>query len=311
MSDTNRPLPLGDLLSLADPGLSPERRAELTGRLAASTDERARLIGLLSLKNGLKKAAPPLPIPFELTDACVPTEEMGDFLGGRMPTAEREVYSRHVADCDPCFERAAFFTASSAAMTGGVMAMEKTPARFRAALVPDYADAPVASPLARRIGPSPVARMGRWLASPLPAYALAATLLIALVAGPKTPGLTEYQGESSFSLYELDPQGGASFGFSDTGRLVGESVADLSARRADNGDVTLGWRPVEGADRYLVTVTRLTPKGPVDLLELPATEPTVTIPAASLAPGELYRYRIAGTAGERLFAATGQFGVPR
>ncbi len=307
MSDDKRPIPLSDLLALTDPGLSPERRAALTARLSNDTD-RARLVGLVSLKNALKKSAPALPTPFELTDACIPTDEMGDFLGGRMPETERRRYATHVAECDPCFERAAFFTTSSAAMTGGMMTMEKTPAHFKAAILPNGSSSvdnviPLMASQPSRKG------IGRWLASPVTAYALAATLLVALVTGGNGPNVTPYESDAGFSLYETDPTGGPSFGFADTGRLVGEQEAGLTVTGDGDGGVTLSWAPVEGADRYLIAVSRLTPKGPRDLLEMSATEPSVAIPADKLAAGELYRYRIAGTTGDRLFVATGQFGL--
>lgn len=310
MSDTERNLPLADLLSLADPSLSKERRAELTQRLSASADARDRLIGLMSLKNGLKKTAPANVAPYDLTDACIPTEEMGDFLGGRMPETERIAYSAHVAECDPCFERAAFFTASTTAMTAGMMTMEKTPAHFKAALLPG-ATVAEPTPFPLRKGPAPKPAVVRWLSSPITAYAMAATLLIALVTGNGGSKVIPYESDASFSLYETTPAGGPSFGFSDTGRLVGNVDAGLTVESDGAGGVSLHWAPVEGADRYMVTLTRLTAKGPKDVLELTATEPMVTIGAASLAQGELYRYRIAGTSGDRLFVAAGQFGIPQ
>jgi hypothetical protein len=317
MSDekTNRPT-LADLLAYADPAMPKEKRRSLADALAASPLDRERLIGLMAVKRGLSEALPPDRTSLPLTPDCLPMEEMGDFLGGRMPEAELTAYRNHLVDCDPCFERVAFASREAVKMAEGMLAMVKTPFHFKNAVLPSpdvapAAAAPVAAaPANDADGFSPVDWLNGVFSSWLPAYAFAAALLLAFLwpVAERTPTVTSYGGDVAFSIYEKPAVSGPSFGFSDTGVKTGETPADLTVEAADDGSVLLRWTAVADAAAYGVTLSEVTPAGLRQVYETRTERPEALLPADRLTPGNVYRYRVAGSVGERLFVAAGQFG---
>ena len=128
---------LNELLAYADPSLSESGRRKIAAHVSSCEACRKKFISLQTLKNSVTQI-PELLVRFDLTPSCIPTEEMGDFLGKRLPDELRNTYSAHIATCEMCFERAAYMSRETVKMTEGVLLMTPTPAKYKNAVLPEH-----------------------------------------------------------------------------------------------------------------------------------------------------------------------------
>lgn len=301
-------LSLAEVIAFSGDAADDDRRKEISAHL--STCEKCR--GLFTATQTLRSAGetvvsqiPPTAYSSdEIPSACIPTETMGDYLGGRLPEDERSRYSAHVKECGHCFDRAAHLTASGARMARGVLEMETTPQHFMDAVAPRVVKrVPAFSHVADVLR--------RAIFSPVPAYAFAAVLLIFMLTG-RTGGpsgaVIPLESDKAYFIYEKPEAGGPAFGFSDAGRKVGETGAELIVRQAGGEKVEFRWNPVKGADDYNLMVMELTTRGPKEIFDTKTTDTSATVDANILSKGKAYRWRVT-TMGEngRVYLAVGQF----
>ncbi|VAX16621.1 hypothetical protein MNBD_NITROSPINAE03-1959 [hydrothermal vent metagenome] len=296
-------LKLADLIVFSGEPVEGDERKKIEGHLNACALCRSRLISFNTYRAALA-GIPENLAPFELTDSCIPTQLMGDFLGGRLPESEYRQYSNHVDDCDYCFERAAFFTHSSVKMAKGALYTQSTPEKFIRAVVPEKIkiQAPAKRSLAEKIR--------RFFTSPAPAYGLAVCLIFFMVfwnrGGPR--GIIDLDSGKSFVIYEKPMQSGPSFGFSDAGRKIGEVDAGLNVVKTTDGRALFTWKPVEGADEYHFSLSQIQPDGSGEVYDLDTTAPLVTLDISTMKTGKAYRWSVRGeTSADKVFSATGLF----
>jgi len=298
-------LSIADLLKYGDAGQDEKARLELRGHLESCHKCRERFISLQTFRSSLYEVSPKILSEAELVADCVPTELMGDFIGARLASNEQSGFSTHVAGCDLCFERAAYFMNSSIRMTEGVLTMSPTPARYREAV------APAKMSVAAKKSVSIWDMFIRWAASPVPAYAFAAVLLMFLVFGqqPTSGRIVALDADSSFAMYEQPEQLGPSFGFSDAGRKVGESPANLSVNvSGSDGGLNFTWKAVAGANEYGFTLVEVNAKGVREVLDTKTAKPEMAVDKGKFTPGHVYRWKVSGvTPDNKVFAAVGQF----
>jgi len=296
---------LSELVAYTDPGMEDDARARVRAHLGFCDRCMDRLISLQTFGTAVRTKSESISKPFELTEECVPTELMGDFLGDRLPPVERDDYSAHVSDCDICFERAAYFTHSSAKMAEGVLHMEKTPQRYIKAVDKAFEET--------KPGPRKITTLGllqSYLSRPVTAYALAASVLffIAYTNVYKRAGIVSLDSNHVFTVYEAPRQSGPSFGFSDAGRKLGEIDAGLYVKQTGGGQVVFGWKHVKGAGEYRFSLVELRPTTPLEIHSVKTSYPGVTIGKSFLQVGKAYRWRVTGEKGpDKIFIATGQF----
>ena len=300
-------LGLPDILAFGDPALKKEKRDEIGRHMETCGKCRTLYVSLWTFRTALR-SLPDRVEPLELTDACVPWDLMGDFLGGRLPEPESAAYSGHVAECDACFERAAFFTRSSVRMTEGTLKAGRTPERFKEAVVGRKITRDE-----RKTGAASVREtIRRWIHSPIPAYAFAASVVLFLLFGPAGGGfkVVDIGSEASFSIYEKPRQAGPSFGFSDSGRKMGEIEAGFGVTEASGGRLRFSWKPVNGADEYAFRLAEITPGGLKEIFSTTVRAPEVLAPPGAAAHGKAYKWTVAGaTASGRVFTGSGQFAI--
>ncbi len=303
-------LDISELLAYADPALKDEAREKAKAHIETCGSCRARFISLQTLRASLN-TAPENIVAHKLTDNCVPEELMGDFLGNRLPEAERAIFSEHTKECDICFERAAYFTWSSANMAAGVLdIIGQTPERYKAAVL-NRSPEPQTTADPK---PSIWETFGRWISSPAPAYAFAASLLIFMLfwTPNSSDQIIDIGSNGVFSLYEQPKQSGPSFGFSDSGRKLGESDAGLSVEKTNDGRIRFSWSKVEGAEGYNFHLAEITPAGAKDIFDTKTTETFIVAPRDLTSPGKAYRWKVSGeTESNTIFTAQGQFAFSR
>lgn len=303
-------LSIADAVAFAGKGLDDDRIKEISAHLAVC----GKCRGLFTAMQTLRSAGAALVsgttadamASDEITDACVPTETMGDYLGGRLPERERNAYSAHVAECGQCFDRAAHFTVSSARMARGLLEMEPTPHRFRDAVAPRNARIPSVFVAVRDV-------LRRVVSSPIPAYAFAAVVLFVMmtgrVGGP-VGAVIPLDSDKSYSIYEKPETSGPTFGFSDAGRKVGETGAGLTVERVNDGRVEFRWNTVKDAADYSLMIMEITPRGPKEVFDTKTPDTYVKVDSTLFTKGKAYRWRVT-TTGEngRVFVAVGQFAL--
>jgi len=309
VSNTSKHMSMLELLMFQDPALPQKDREPLSAHINICAPCREKIISLLTLRSALT-LAPEDVKPLELTARCVPTEVMGDFLGGRLPDLDWRAYSAHTEECDICFERAGYFSHSSVKMAEGVLRMEPTPMRFLQAVAPDMARrAPAAVALPPRESMS--ATIIHWVTSPIPAYAFAATLLLFLAFGGKGPQALDLGSHQSFTIYEPPTSPGPSFGFSDAGRKVGQANAGLTVK-ARRGVVDFSWDSVEGASEYRIVINEMDPSGSREILNIKTVQPGASVDLDNFGQGRAYRWSVNGVQQDRnMFSATGQFAISK
>jgi len=298
-------LELADLIVFSGEPVDGDKRKRIEGHLNACALCRSRLISFNTYRAALANI-PENMAPFELTDSCVPAHLMGDFLGGRLPELEYRQYSNHLDDCDYCFERAAFFTHSSAKMAEGALYTQSTPEKFIRAVVPQKME--IKAP-ARR---SPAEKIRRFFTSPAPAYAFTACLLLLMMFWHKDGpgGVINLDSGRSFIIYEKPMQSGPSFGFSDAGRKIGETDAGLNVAKTTGGRVRFTWKPVEGAEEYHFSLSEAQPNGFGEIYELDTAAPLVMLDVSTIKTGKAYRWSVRGETGvDKVFSATGLFAI--
>ncbi|MDH4184467.1 MAG: hypothetical protein OEV92_09615 [Nitrospinota bacterium] len=299
---------LAELLMFQDAALPPKQREPLADHMRVCAQCRDKIISLLTLKNSLA-VAPEDVKPIELSAECVPMELMGDYLGGRLAAGEWERYSTHTQQCDICFERAAYYSHSSVKMTDGVLRMEPTPLRFLQAVAPGITIKTNEERIT--VKESAVGRIWRWVTSPIPAYAFAATLFLFLAFGGRGPLVVDLGSHQAFSIYEPSKSPGPSFGFSDAGRKVGEAGAGLAVNLSGDA-VNFSWNGVEGAEEYRLVISELDPSGPREVVTIKTGQPGAHVDLGQLSPGKAYRWNVHGVRMDNnVFSATGQFAIAK
>lgn len=304
-------LSMADAIAFAGKAFDDGRAKEVCEHLAACGKCRGLVTAIQSLRSaggGLAAGIPQdAPGSDEIPAGCVPTETMGDYLGGRLPEDERLAYSAHVAECGRCFDRAAHFTVSSAQMARGLMEMETTPQRFRDAVAPH--DAPALSIFAAVLDV-----LRRVVSSPVPAYAFAAVVLFVMMTGrmgERGGFAVPLESDKVYSIYEKPETGGPTFGFSDAGRKVGEAGASLTIERvAKDGRVEFRWNAVKDAADYSLVIMEITPHGQKDVFDTKTPDTFAKVDARLFVKGKAYRWRVSA-AGEngRMYVAVGQFAL--
>jgi len=304
-------LAMADAIAFAGKALDDDRVTQVSSHLAACEKCRGLITAMQTLRSAGSSLVSGTPADAmasdEIAAACVPTETMGDYLGGRLPEDERLAYSAHVAECGQCFDRAASFTVSSAQMARGMMEMETTPQRFRDAVAPHDALAPSIFAAVRDI-------LRRVVSSPVPAYAFAAVVLFVLITG-KMGGrggfVVPLESDKSYSIYEKPETGGPAFGFSDAGRKVGETGAGLTVERiVKDGRVEFRWNAVKDAADYSLMIMEISPRGPKEVFDTKTPDTSAKVDAALFVKNKAYRWRVTAT-GENghVFVAVGQFAL--
>ena len=304
-------LSIADAVGFAGKALDDDRVKEVSAHLAECEKCRGLFTAMQTLRSaggGLVAGTPADALAGdEIEAACVPTETMGDYLGGRLPENERIAYSAHVAECGPCFDRAAHFMASSARMARGLLEMEKTPQRFRDAVAPRDAQSPSVFAAVRDV-------LRRIVSSPIPAYAFAGVILLVMMTGrmgERVGFVVPLDSDKSYSIYEKPETGGPTFGFSDAGRKVGETGAGLAVERVvKDGRVEFRWNVVKDAADYSLMIMEVTPRGPKEVFDTKTPDTYAKVDATLFAKGKAYRWRVT-TTGEngRVFVAVGQFAM--
>ncbi|MDH5679634.1 MAG: hypothetical protein OEZ55_02435 [Nitrospinota bacterium] len=309
MVETQKHMSLAELVMFQDPALEQKTREPLANHIKECAICREKVISLLTLKSAFSSAREVI-TSMELTGDCVPTEVMGDFLGGRLPEQEWQAYSRHTDMCDTCFERIAYFSYSSVKMTEGVLRMEPTPQKFLQAVAPGLIQSAPKTDI-RPIREAIKDRVARWIASPIPAYAFAATLLLFLAFGGKGPQAVDLGSHQTFTIYEPPTSPGPSFGFSDAGRKVGQAQADMKVN-VRRGVVSFSWQGVEGAQNYRLVIKEIDPSGSKEVLNLDTVQPGATVDLDTLRQGRAYRWSVHGVQPDNnIFTATGQFAIAK
>ncbi len=296
---------LSELIAYTDPGMEDDARERVRAHLGFCAQCMDRLISLQTFRTAVRTDGESVIRPFELTQECVPTEIMGDFLGNRLPRAERDSYSEHVVDCDICFERAAYFTRSSEKMAEGTLHMEKTPQRYIKAVDKTFEET---KPNPRKT--TTVDLLRSFMSRPITAYALAASFVFFLAYTNiyNRAHIVKLDSSQVFTLYEAPKQSGPSFGFSDAGRKLGVIEAGLYVKLTGDGQVVFGWKHVKGSDEYHFSLVELRPTTPLEIHNVKTSYPGVTIGKSFLQSGKAYRWRVTGEKGPgKIFVATGQF----
>lgn len=304
-------LSIASAIAFAGKALDDDRVKEISAHLAVCEKCRGFFAAMQTLRSAgdaLVSGTPADAVASdEIAAACVPTETMGDYLGGRLPEEERLAFSAHVAECDQCFDRAAHFMASSARMTRGLLEMETTPRKFRDAVAPREAQAPSVFAAVRDI-------LRRVVSSPVPAYAFAGVILLVMITG-KMGGTGGYvvplDSDKAYSIYEKPETGGPTFGFSDAGRKVGESGSGLTVERiGKDGRVEFRWNAVKDAEDYSLMIMEITPRGPREIFDTKTPDTSAKVDSALFTKGKAYRWRVTATGGNgRVFVAVGQFAL--
>ncbi len=303
-------LKLGELIAFADPAMDKDDRKNAQAHLDGCAQCRARFISLQTFRASAMEVPVNLS-SFNMSVDCVPTEYMGDFLGGRLPADEYSLYSNHIEQCDTCFERASFFNLSGIRMAEGILNMEPTPARYIEAVAPGKSVGQAEEP------GSFFGKAFDWLRSPVPAYALAASLLFFMIIG--SPGgsgdIIDLDSDKMFTLYQAPEHNGQSFGFSDAGRKIGEVDAGLAIRQVSSDLVEFRWNEVDDADEYQFSLQELRSNAPLEIYETTTTEPNVTVAMSMINKRKAYRWSVAGVADgsdqNKVFTAVGQFAFSR
>lgn len=304
-------LSIATAFAFAGKALDDDRVAQVAAHLAACEKCRGLFTAMQTLRSAGASLVSNTPADSAASDetpaTCVPTETMGDYLGGRLPEDERLAYSTHVAQCGQCFDRAAHFTVSSARMARGMLEMAPTPKRFRDAVAPRYAQAPWVFAAVRDI-------LRRVVSSPVPAYAFAAVILLVMITG-KMGGrggfVIPLESDKVYSIYEKPETGGPTFGFSDAGRKVGEAGAGLTVERiVKDGRVEFRWNTVKDATDYSLMIMEITPRGPKEVFDTKTPDTAAKVDTTLFVKGKAYRWRVTAT-GEngRVFVAVGQFAL--
>jgi anti-sigma factor RsiW len=302
---------MADAVAFAGKALDDDRVTQVAAHLAVCEKCRGLFTAMQTLRSAGASLVSNTPADSVASDeiavGCVPTETMGDYLGGRLPEDERIAYSTHVAQCGQCFDRAAHFTASSARMARGMLETGPTPQRFRDAVAPRDAQAPWVFAAVRDI-------LRRVVSSPVPAYAFAAALLFVMITG-KMGGrggvVVPLESDKVYSIYEKPETGGPTFGFSDAGRKVGETGAGLTVGRiVKDGRVEFRWNTVKDAADYSLMIMEITPRGPKEVFDTKTPDASAKVDATLFVKGKAYRWRVTAT-GEngRVFVAVGQFAL--
>lgn len=304
-------LSVADAVAFAGKGLDDDRVKEISAHLAVCGKCRGRFTAMQTLRSAgaalVSRAPADAVASDEIAAGCVPTETMGDYLGGRLPEIGRIAYSAHVAECDQCFDRAAHFTVSSAKMARGLLEMEHTPQKFRDAVAPRNMRTSSVFAVARDV-------LWRVASSPIPAYAFAGALLIAMITGRMGGGgggVVPLESDKTYSIYEKPETGGPAFGFSDAGRKVGETSAGLAVERiVKAGRVEFRWNTVKDAVDYNLMIMEITPRGPKAVFDTKTPDASAKVDASLFVKGKAYRWRVT-TTGEsgRVFVAVGQFAL--
>jgi hypothetical protein len=303
-------LSMADAIVFAGKALDDDRGKEVCAHLAVCEKCRGLITAMQTLRSAGGELVAGTPkdalASDEISAGCVPTETMGDYLGGRLPEDERIAYSAHVADCGQCFDRAAHFMMSSAQMARGMLEMETTPQRFRDAVAPREVHAPSVFTAVRDI-------LRRAVSSPIPAYAFAGVILFVMItgrAGGQGGAVIPLDSDKSYSIYEKPETGGPTFGFSDAGRKVGETGAGLTVERIKDGRVEFRWNTVKDAGDYSLMIMEITPRGPKEVFDTKTPATTATVDTTLFGKGKAYRWRVTAT-GENghVFVAVGQFAL--
>lgn len=291
-----RHLETAELLAFADPSLKEKERAGAREHMEQCEKCRSAYISLMTLRSAMRSAAG-RPRALTLSEGCVPVELMGDFLGGRLPPADSEVYSAHAAECDTCFERAAWFTRSAVRMTEGVLRTGPTPERFKKAVAPGAREA---ASLPWR------GAVLRWVRSPVPAYAFAASLILFLLFWPGGhKGVIDIGSDAVYSIYERPERIGPAFGFADSGRKTGEAPAGLMASASGTG-LSFRWAPVEGAKEYSLVLTEL--GGETEkVYKTKTASPEASIPTGVIAENRAYTWKVTAETDGGIYIASGRF----
>ncbi len=300
-------LELAQLIAYADPALKGSEREELRGHIASCSKCRDLFVSVNSFKKSARYASPSPSIELSLGVDCIETEFMSDFLGQRLPENEISRYQNHIADCDICFERAAFFTKASLEMTAGLLSMPPTPERFINSVLPEVPASTVQ--VAEKQGRSFFDFLGEIFKSPLPAYGFSVALILFMVFGGinNKSGMSVIDVSGQYAFYEPPIHSGPSFGFADSGRLLGRSPARFEVSEEDNGDVRIEWAEIENINEYRLRVTRFANNGPVAVYETKTTSPVSIVPAGYLKKNGAYQFSVSGSDGSRRFTASGQF----
>ncbi len=246
------------------------------GRLAAlkETGSAYRAIGLSS---------------DEGTEQCYSTEDLAEFLRGG---GDKVAVKTHLAQCDACFESAAYYFAESTRLA---LAPEvEVPEKFRRAAL---AIVPAQS------------WWKQWVVAPLPAYATALALWLILLYTPGTPKVVLLNETAFFSIYEKKFDTMPYFYFSGGGKKVGSQLSGMrvATRR---GEVVLQWNPVQGVDSYYVLVQEMVNGAPTKMKEIKTISPTVTLSSDEFRPGASYRWIAAGSMGDnRYFQGKAEFRI--
>ncbi|MGK7346572.1 MAG: hypothetical protein ACNS63_12275 [Candidatus Nitrospinota bacterium M3_3B_026] len=291
-----------ELLAFADPSFKDKERAGAREHLEQCEKCRSAYISLMTLRSAMR-ALPESVERFEPSEGCVPVELMGDFLGGRLPAASGEAFSSHVAECDACFERAAWFTRSTVRMTEGVLRMSPTPERFKRAVAPDAAAATSAAEAASLSWRGAVLR---WVRSPIPAYAFAASLILFLLFWPGgQKGVVDIGSDAVYSIYERPERIGPAFGFADSGRKIDEAPAGLMVNESLTG-LSFRWAPVEGAEEYSLVLTEL--GGEAEKVYKTKTAlPEASIPTGAISANRAYTWKVTAETDGGIYITSGRF----
>lgn len=303
-------LSMADAVAFAGKALDEDRVKQVCAHLAVCEKCRGLFTAMQTLRSAGASLVTGIPADAlasdEIAVGCVPTETMGDYLGGRLPEDERTAYSAHVAQCGQCFDRATHFMASSARMARGMLEMETTPQRFRDAVAPRIAQAP-------SIVAATLDILRRVVSSPIPAYAFAGVILFVMITGKmgeRGGAVIPLDSDKSYSIYEKPETGGPTFGFSDAGRKVGETGAGLTAERVKDGRVEFRWNTVKDAADYSLMIMEITPRGPKEVFDTKTPDTSAKVDSSLFVKGKAYRWRVTAM-GERgrVFVAVGQFAL--
>lgn len=301
-------LELAQLIAYADPAVKGKEREELRDHIENCNKCRDLFVSINSFKKSVRYASVSPSIEFSLGADCIAADLISDFLGGRLSGDETARYQNHVADCDICFERAAFFTKASLEMTTGLLSMPPTPERFKNSVLPKVPLPAEQAVEKRSRGFFDI--LGGFFKSPLPAYGFSVALLLVMVfvgINNEKSGISVIDLSGQYAFYEPSAHSGPSFGFADSGRLLGRSPAGFAVSEEDNGDVRIEWAKIENVNEYRLTVSRFTDSGPVAVYETKTTSPVSLIPAGYLDKNGAYQFRVSGSDGSRRFTASGQF----
>jgi hypothetical protein len=226
------------------------------------------------------------------TGECLSTEELAEFLDGE--SAEKDEIKAHLETCDACFDSAAYYFTESARMRTALGIAEKP------GVATDARPAHVPVALPNVVKARGWREMLEGLLVPLPAFATAAILFLALLATPPARQVEVVLESPSFNVYQKQTDAMPYFYFGGEGKKIDSAPANMTVT-SQRGRVTFDWTPVKGVRSYYFFLQETVDGAPSKIREIKDAVPPVSLPSEDFKPGASYRWVAAGNMGDNKY----------